>query len=327
MTLPTQGGRECTREPWETEVLAQHRWTTHGEEAAEEQLVQLRKLWGAARPLDAPLGRLLEQIVALEICNWNLTESLLALCTAIGCGAAAEMPIGHMASVSKERWRAVWAYYLAARQWLAPEGVSGCGALLQECDPDGSLLDRVATLLGERDLLKELYVERFCLMLEFWIGGLHRQDVARAAAHRSAVSAVEAEITRLGPEPQILDAMKGDGDGRLQPCNHKAFRRYDVILSSIGAGKWRAVMPMRGTDGIERASLLEKYLSPIESWLNAPVGLGESTAGELDAKIHSLLGEPDDAKIFLASLLLSLLRSQQLSARKRAEARIEDLQS
>ena len=79
-------------------------------------------------------------------------------------------------------------------------------------------------------------------------------------------------------------------------------------------------MGRRATDGFERADLLEEYLSPIESWIGGQRGERRS---EVSQKIHRSLGRPDDVKIFLASLLVSLLRSQQLAARRLAESRKE----
>lgn len=144
-------------------------------------------------------------------------------------------------------------------------------------------------------------------------------------AHEGAVSVIDKEIKELDPESRVLHelALKSDGDGRLQPCNHKAFHRYDIIISSIGAGKWRAVMLRRGTDGLDKARTVEEYLAPIETWIS---GKGKEEEGtELCSKIHTSLGEPDHEKIFLASLLVSLLRSQQIAARMLAESRAKEM--
>ncbi len=100
------------------------------------------------------------------------------------------------------------------------------------------------------------------------------------------------------------------------------FRRYDIIISSVGAGKWRGAMPRRGTDGFERAALLEEYLGPIERWVDG--GAAEEAAGDVAQRIRDLLAERDDVKIFLASLLASLLRAQQLFATKLAESRVKE---
>jgi hypothetical protein len=317
--MTAQNGSEGTppREAWEDEVFHEHRWGAHGEKASEEH-ARLRKLWDAAQPFPTDYRNALDDIIALEICNWNLEESILELCSAIGEKRPTGIPIGHMGSVSPERWRRVWAYYLALRAWLPSEGRAAYAPLLGMCDPDKAVQNHVASLLGDRTQLKELYAERFCRCLEFWLGGFFPRNSAQAKAHNAAVSAVEEVIRKRDPEGQILNAMRGEGDGRLQPCSHKAFRRYDIILSSIGAGKWRAVMPMRGTDGFDRAAILEEYLSPIEEWIE---GRSAGDAGGVPKDIRVRLGERDTAKVFLASLLVSLLRSEQLVARQLAQSR------
>jgi hypothetical protein len=172
--------------------------------------------------------------------------------------------------------------------------------------------------------LKELYVERLCLCIEFWLGGYYPEESAQKIAHEIAAAAIEKRIRERDPDTQILDAFQLEGDGKLNPCHHKLFRRYDIIISSIGAGKWRKAMPRDGTDGFERAEILERYLSPIQTWIDAGHGARQDEKGranDLSDKIHTLLGVPDDEKLFLASLLHSLLYSQQLAAKMLAESR------
>jgi hypothetical protein len=284
--------------------------------------VRLRKLREAAGPLGRKGTAVMEQIVALEICNWNLEDSILALCEAIGTQEPAELAIGHLASVTDERWSRVWAYYLALRNWLPSEGEGGYHVLLRACDPDGAIEGHVRSLLGERDGLKELYVERLCLNLAFWLGGYFAGGSASWEAYRAAAAALEAKIAEREPEAKGLDVFDLEGAGGWGPCHHKAFRRYDIIISSVGAGKWRAVMPRRGTDGFERAALLEEYLAPIESWADGAAE--KASAGDVAEKIYQSLAERDNVKIFLASLLASLLRAQQIYARGLAERRMKE---
>lgn len=307
---------------WEREVLARHRWGRHGG-LAREELARLRKLREAAGPLGRRCEAVIEQIAALEICNWNLEESVLALCKAIGAKEPAELGIGHLVSLSGERWRNLWAYYLALRNWLPSAGNSGYRALLRTCDPDGAVEGHVRTLLGERESLKELYVERLCLNLAFWLGGFLPDGSPQRETYQVAVAALEAKIKEREPEAKDLDVFDVEGAGGWGPCHHKAFRRYDIIISSVGAGKWRGVMPRRGTDGFERAALLDKYLEPIERWV-VGAGAEEAAAGDVAERIYESLGERDNVKIFLASLLASLLRAQQLFARKLAESRVKE---
>ncbi len=319
MTAPDVSGDQGMREPWEKEILARHRWGQHGDDRASEELARLGKLWDAAQPLGNACRDITRQIVALEICNWNLEESILSLCKAIGVKLPAGLRIGHMGSISEDRWAKIWAYYLTLRNWLLRQERSTYEVVLRVCDPDRSVQNRVSGLLGDSNELKELYTQRFCRCLEFWLGGPFPRQSAQMKVHAAAVAALEEEIRKRDPEGRILGAFHLEGDGRLNPCHHKLFRRYDIILSSIGAGKWRAAMPMRGTDGARRAETLERFLSPIEAWIRG--SKGGSGEDELSGRICALLGEPDAARSFLASVLVSLLRSQQLAARRLAEKR------
>jgi hypothetical protein len=307
---------------WEREVLARHRWGRRGD-AAGEELARLRELREAAGPFSANAETIIAQIVALEICNWNLEHSLLALCGAVGAGEPTELPIGHLASVDDERWREVWAYYLTLRQWLPSGGRSGYEALLRTCDPGGAVQRHIRGLLGEPDELKELYAERLCLNLAFWLGGFLPEGSPPRETYDVAAAHLEAKIRERDPEGVPLDVFDAEGAGGWGPCHHKAFRRYDVILSSVGAGQWRGAMPRRGTDGLEWAALLDGYLGPLEAWV---AGAGAAPEGDPGREIYDLLGERDDVKIFLASLLASLLRAQQLYARELAEQRTKEKQ-
>ena len=308
------------REVWEKEVIAKHRWGQHGNKAAEE-LSRLRRLWDSIHPVDYNTNRIIDQVVALEICNWNLEESILSLCRAIGNKRPAEIGIGHLDSMTEGRWRKIWTYYYTLRNWLPCQNRNGYRTLLREYDPDKAIQNHIDGLLGDRNGLKELYVTRFCFCLDFWLGGYYPQDSAQKIAHDNAVSAIEQEIEQRDPSNDILKAFQLEGDGKLNPCHHKLFRRYDIIISSIGAGRWRVAMPMKGTNGFDRADTLETHLAPIELWVKNRDQ--ETTDEGLSGKIISSLGKRDDTKVFLVSLLLSLLRSQQAAARQRAERRTE----
>ena len=291
------------------------------------KLTHLRTLWKKIQPLDDACENILKSILALEICNWNLEESILNICKAIGEKRPPTIPIGHLNSITSERWKRVWAYYLALRNWLLFQRIKSYEVLQDLCDPDGLVMRKISNLLGERNQLKELYVERLCLLFEFWLGGYTAiEKKPQVITHHAAVKAIEEEILKEDPENDILGAMKFEGDGRLQPCNHKAFRRYDIIISSIGGGKWRATMPRRGKDGLERADLLDKYLLVIESWIKDKKETGEYYRDDLHKKIYSLLREPDETKIFLASLLVLLLRPQQMAAKQLVKKRIKNFE-
>ena len=105
------------RTAWEKDILAEHRGGPCGDKALQE-CSRLRKLRDTIEPFDEKTKKILEQIIALEIWNWNFEKSILALCRAIGSKRPAILAIGHQTSVFEERWRKVCAYYLALRNWL-----------------------------------------------------------------------------------------------------------------------------------------------------------------------------------------------------------------
>ncbi len=333
--VSTNSENEEDIQDWEREFLANHRWgrlklwfpenhISLDSEMVSSELAHLKSLWNKVQPLDKSGKDILKSIIALEICNWNLENSILSICRAIGENKSPTLAIGHLNSVTSGRWKNLWAYYLALRDWLAFGSINGYDIFHNLCDPDGLVKEKISVLLSERIGLKELYVERLCLLFEFWLGGHNLLEKnPQKIAHHSAVRAIEEEILKKDPQSLILKAMKFDGDGRLNPCNHKAFRRYDIIISSIGAGKWRATIPRKGTDGLERAALLDRYLLAIESWIKDNKKINEQDEDKLFEKIHNFLGEPDDTKIFLASLLVSLLQPQQMAAKQLGEKRIK----
>jgi hypothetical protein len=213
---------------------------------------------------------------------------------------------------------------LSLKQWLSPhKGINvGFGTLLRICDPSGEVQNHVYTLLGDKDELKELYVQRLCLAFNF-ITSFFSVDSAQGKSYQAAVAAIEEEIRKHEYDENILKSLELDNvDGRLQPCNHKVLRRFDIIISSIGKEKWRASIPLRGTDGFTRADMVEEYLLPIQFWIDEKKKPDNYENSEIFDKIHKLLGEPDNIKIFLASLLVSLLRSQQIRARRIAETHL-----
>jgi hypothetical protein len=286
-------------------------------------LNRLRALRAKAGPLDEKQQAVVAQVLGPEICNWALFETIARVCSIIGRGEPDVRGTGHLATVTPERWRKVWAYYLACRHWLAkavrPE--TGYQSLLELCDPRGEVQRHVEELLGPRDALKELYVERFCVCLDAWLDDLPPQGRPRRTGLEAATAALEQQILAAESEPRVpFKMIRLDDHSVLQICHHKLFRRYDVILSSIGDGQWRKSMPRRGTDGFERAKELNPYLTALEHWLTEPAARpSDPPAADLVAR----LGEVNAVKRFQVALMVSLLRAQQESARCLAQKRVE----
>lgn len=139
---------------------------------------------------------------------------------------------------------------------------------------------------------------------------------ARGIAQAGAVAAAEERIRELAPDGDILPWLVEDGQGHAHLCHHKAFRRYDIMISSIGGGKWRAAMPPSGTSAVELIEMHDRFIHAIETWVGgSPPEADHSTCQQ----IHELLGPPDGAKRFLASFLAAILNAQRGRLRARAE--------
>ena len=308
------------RERWQHEISARNRWGGFGEDKVREEIGRLHSLWTELGPGRREAEPLIGQIIAVDLCSWRLESDLVDLCRAIGSKRPTVSGTGYRYSMTNERWLKVWGYYLAARRWLGEEErPDGYAFLLGLCDIEGATSEHVHGLLGKRTALKSLYVELFCLFLEFALRGSFPAASVQLKAHEAARAAIIGELESFGYDRRIVRALTPVRDGGyalypgLELFHHKLFRRFDIILSSIGAGRWRAAMPVRGTDGEERAELVRRYLDPMVDWLER--GKGARTADPLVYTIVDALGERDGEKRFLVSLLISLLRSQELSAR------------
>lgn len=280
------------------------------------EFVRLRSLWDAATPVSHNAWKITDHIGQLSVCNWALEDMVLAICRSIGTGQTSGLIYGHQGSISDDRWRKVWAYYLSLRSWLPRVVRDGYQRLLAICDPADEIRRHVYEMLGEHTKLKELYVERFCLCLDWCaIGGLFDRESALGISHAAAVSAVENKIRELDPDGDILPWIAADGDGQLEPCHHKAFRRYDIIISSIGTGRWHGAMPERKTDGFDRAEMHTKLIRPLTAWL-AGNKHGLSTG---EKEVYDQIGAPDASKRFLVTFLEASLRAQQHEAQEHEE--------
>jgi len=310
-------------EEWEKELFVPVR-ICEDDTLNQAEHARLLPLWQAAQPLSESQKKLIGYIQAIRECNWRLETAVWDLLRAIGTEGTTGLLHGHGASITEDRWKKMWAYYLTLRNWLSKPcyGPVGYAILLKMCDPSGEVQQRIVSMLGERTELKEFYVERLCLWFDWTaVGGMFDDHSAMGTAHTGAVAAVEQKIKELNPDGGILPWIAEDGQGHTEPCHHKAFRRYDIIISSIGAGKWRAVIPERKTDGLDLIRMHDSFIGVIETWLSDRQGIGEDKEENISVRVHELLGEKTSAKVFLSSFLCSLLRLQRHRVQKHLEKR------
>ena len=86
------------------------------------------------------------------------------------------------------------------------------------------------------------------------------------------------------------------------------------VISSIGAGKWRAAMPERSTAAADLLTVHDRFIHALETWTEEAL---PDNATDMDQEVHALLGEPEPAKLFLVAFLAAILGAQRVNLRIR----------
>lgn len=288
-------------------------WFYSDEEIKTKETLKLNKLWKKAQPMTGEELYAVCQITWLSRCNWNLEPIMKSLIEAIGKGERSSIRIGHNYSITKDRWKKVWAYYLSLKKWLPIQGrYTGLTVLLEFCDPNKEIQSHIVELLGKKTKLKELYVELFCYFLEFQLMTRHSDNSTKLLATNAAVEFLNNEVKKYDYDEMILAAVQinpeAQSEGKLrwyEICHHKFFRRCDIILSSIGENKWRGTFKEKSSDREELRELLLKYSLTLEAWIS-----NQDINEEFTKNNHELLGKQTSKKLFQVSLLNAFLKGQ-----------------
>ena len=297
----------------ETEWKEAVNWFYSDEEIKTKEIQKLSILWEKAQPMTDEELLAVRQITWLSRCNWNLEPIIKSLIEAIGRGKNSNIRIGHNYSITKDRWKKSWAYYLTLKKWLPIQGrYTGIPIILDFCDPNKSIQSHILNLLGKKTKLKELYVELFSYSLEFHLLGRHPDDKAKIFATIAAVDSLINEVKKYDYNEMILVAVQINpevpSEGKLswyEVCHHKFFRRCDIILSSIGENEWRGTFKEKGSDREELQELLLRYSLILDSWIS-----NQDVSDELTSNIYALLGKQTSRKLFQVSLLNAFLKGQ-----------------
>ena len=191
----------------------------------------LRSLWDEIQVPGETCIKFIDQVIGPEICNWRLEEMILLLCGAIGTKSPLQSGTGHMATMTDSRWLLVSTYYLSLRLWQSPES-SGYGVLLSSLDNNRKTQTCIFKMLGERDTLKELYIERLCLCFDVFLANRFPKDSPGMKAHSAAVAAVEKEINRFDLENEILKACRSIRKAILPHTSVSSFATTNFFVVS-----------------------------------------------------------------------------------------------
>lgn len=139
-----------SQETWEKEILTHHRWGKFGQKA-EQELEKLHIIWKRIQPISDNTNKIMNQVISTEICNWKLEESILAICKAIGMNTPVAIGIGHMNSITNERWKKIWAYFATLKNWLVKDDKKiGYRNLLEMYDLENKIQKHILSFFARK---------------------------------------------------------------------------------------------------------------------------------------------------------------------------------
>ncbi len=196
-------------------------------------------------------------------------------------------------------------YAEALKMWLN----NGTSLKRNTLSPESErTFNKVFQMLGERDPLKDLLVERTYLGLSsralncsYW-GYNSRGKVALApytaqelsSDWHKRMSAIERAIAKeMGNKAR--DFLCDVGGSAEPACHFKFIRRIDILVSSIGCLHWRGNLPPKDKTISGRRAITATYLAVLEKyWRGEAAGYGETEsedAGTIETELFELIGK------------------------------------
>lgn len=283
--------------------------------------------------MELQLGELSQDVRDLRTmmdfcCIWryDYPARVHQLCRAIG-GSGDTLGRCHY-QVGTDKRDELTAYARAMEKWLGrkrDEKTATAGVLALQEKIDG----KVFSMLGEREALKELLVERTLIGLcsrhidcSFFGSDGSGKPVEVFPSHalnpgrdwHERMRSLENEIQRkLGGRSYDFLCEVG---GAEPPCHFKFIRRLEILLGSIGCLSWRGYLPPKDSRVSGRREMTQKYLALLrEYWAgeNAADDGGEDAAyRSLKEELFNALGTPELYKRWLVASLWKNIKNQTL---------------
>ena len=280
--------------------------------------------------LQLKVGSLSQEIKDLRTivdfcCIWryDYPQRVHDICNAIG-GKGNTLARCHY-QVGTEMRDELIAYAQALKKWLGLN--SGKGDIsLDDKQMVENVEERVFTMLGERDHIKDLLVERTFLGLasrnidcSFFgsRGDGQPEDVFPSnAAH--LVNDWRSRMRSL--EREILNEMGGDAydffcevGGAEPACHFKFIRRLEILIGSIGCLRWRGYLPPKDSKVSGRRLVTQHYLSILHAyWADSRLKSADNDEAlqALQKTLFDALGEPEPFKRWLVASLWKNIKNQ-----------------
>ena len=246
------------------------------------------------------------------------------ICSAIG-GSGDTLGRCHY-QVGTDKRDELTAYARAMKKWLGTKGdkktvTAGCHDLPVEIE------GRVFSLLGEREGIKELLVERTLIGLasrhidcSFFgsdgtgnpVGVFPCHAMSLERDWHSRMKVLENEIQKiLGARAYDFLCEVG---GAEPPCHFKFIRRLEILLGSIGCLTWRGFLPPKDGRVSGRRQVTEKYLAALHAYWDSESTdntlCDEDAYRSLKGELFDALGEPVLYKKWLVASLWKNIKNQ-----------------
>jgi hypothetical protein len=262
-------------------------------------------------------------------CIWryDYPERVHRICRAIG-GSGDTIGRCHYQVGTDKRYELA-AYARAMQKWLGMKSSgksdSEGGRALQE-----KIEERVFAMLGEREGLKDLLVERTLIGLcarhidcSFFGSDGSGQPVEVFPSHaldpgrdwHERMRKLEYEIQgKLGGRSYDFLCEVG---GAEPPCHFKFIRRLEILIGSIGCLMWRGHLPPKDGTVSGRRELTQKYLAVLHSfWTGELAGAARGDDEQFSALKETLfhdLGKPELYKRWLIASLWKNIKNEDSS--------------
>ena len=278
--------------------------------------------------LELKVGALSQEIKDLRTivdfcCIWryDYPQRVHDICNAIG-GKGTTLARCHY-QVGTEKRDELVAYAQSLKKWLGINSEKG-DISLDDKHMVEEVESRVYNMLGERENIKDLLVERTFLGLasrnidcSFFgsRGDGQPEEVFPYNAYpvendwRSRMRSLEREIlNEMGGEAYDFFCEVG---GAEPACHFKFIRRLEILIGSIGCLKWRGYLPPKDSKVSGRRRVTQHYLSILHAyWSDTLLRAADNDVQALQKTLFDALGEPEPYKRWLVASLWKNIKNQ-----------------
>ena len=262
------------------------------------------------------------RVIADFCCIWryDYPQRVHDICAIIGGDRKTALRLHYQ--VCTRRREEFISYATALKGWLTDRPPDDAGFFNAG---SGETVKKVYGFLGKKDPLKAMLAERTyigfsnrVLNCTFW-GTLHDQpEVNLYPCHAQQLPdgwpgrmselefAIQKELGR-----SARDFLCEVGGAAEPACHFKFMRRVDILVSSIGALKWRGNLPPKEAGITGRRKLTRRYLDVLEQyWSGKSLTQTDVETEEIRERLFSLLGPHDDLKKWLVACLWKNIKDQ-----------------